>query len=65
MEILPFKMLIAISRKFEDFVRKIGLVIIDIVLNVLWFVDRATSFTFRQVASFSKKLAVVFFSTGG
>lgn len=58
-------MLIVISRKIEDFIRKIGLVIIDIVISILWFVDRITSFTFRKVINFTKKFTIVVIAMGG
>lgn len=65
MEILQSKMLITISRKIEDMVRKLGLVIIDIVISTLWFIERITSFTFREFISFSKKFSVVVIAVGG
>lgn len=58
-------MLVVISRRIEDLVRKIGLVIIDIVIKILWFIDRITSFTFREVINFAKKFTIVVIATGG
>lgn len=58
-------MLTVISRKIEDFVRKIGLAIIDGAIKTLWLIDRITSFTFGEVINFAKKFTIVVVATGG
>lgn len=46
-------------KKIEEFGRKIGLVTIDGVMKVLWFLDRATNFTIRQLVRFFKRFSVL------
>lgn len=57
-------MLFVISRT-EDFIRKIGLVFIDVFIQILWFLDRTTSFSLKQVFIFIKNLSVIMISTIG
>ncbi|MBU0535094.1 hypothetical protein KKC62_02885 [Patescibacteria group bacterium] len=54
-----------IPRRIEDFVRKIGLLIIGIAIQILWFIDRSTSFTFRQAVYFTERFMTVVIATGG
>jgi D-alanyl-D-alanine carboxypeptidase (penicillin-binding protein 5/6) len=58
-------MLKFISKIMENFVRKIGLVVIDVVIRILWFVDRATRFTFKQATNLCKKIIVAATASAG